>query len=164
MGTINRMTVAALCLGFAVSCATGCGKEKSPSESIPNDMPVYTGAKVKRTMELPDAGSLMAMLQTADQIDKVTAFYKEKCAAAGWTEAGNMADPAGKIMQLLSYTKGDRKLSVTIVNNQTENVTEITMVTAKLSGEQPESSGGVTAYFPAQRRRSSSTGNKTDSP
>jgi len=139
-------------------------REQGSPESIPADMPVYTGAKIGDTMKTVEADSLMVLLQTPDPIDRVTAFYKETCAAAGWTESSSMVDPAGTLMQLLSYTKDDRKLSVAIVNNQIDNVVDITMTSAKLDSTRPESAGHVTAYFPAQRRQPSSTGNKTDTP
>jgi len=139
-------------------------REQGSPESIPADMPVYTGAKIGDTMKTVEADSLLVLLHTPDPIDKVSAFYKEKCAASGWTEYSSMGDPAGAVMQLLAYTKDDRKLSVAIVKNQTDNVVDITMTSAKLDSSQPESAGHVTTYFPAQRRRSSSTGNKTDSP
>jgi len=201
MSPIYRISVVSLCLGFAVSCMTGCGnapeetgmptgipvkgtsvdnskhaellsetiqllstRQEGSSDSIPEDMPVYTGAKIGDTMGSVEADSLMVLLQTSDPIDKVTAFYKEHCSAAGWTESGTMVDPAGAVMQLLAYTKDDRKLSVAIVKNQTENVVDITMTSAKLDSTRPESAGSVTTYYPGTFRQPSSGGNKTDSP
>ena len=207
MSIVYRISVVSLCLGFAVSCMTGCGKtpeetggdepvdklmivpvsgtsvdnseqeelmretarlvrarKQGSSDSIPEGMPIYPGAKIGDTMETVEADSLMVMLQTSDPVDKVTAFYKEQCAAAGWTEFRSMMDPSEEMAQMLAYTKDDRKLSVAIVKNQTENVVDITLTSAKLDSTRPESAGTVTTYYPAQVVQPSSTGNKTDSP
>ena len=134
------------------------------SERIPEDMPVYTDAKIGDMMETAEPASLVVLLQTSDPIDKVAAFYKEQCPAAGWTQASHIGDPDGAVMQLISYTKDDQKLSVAIVKNPAENVVDITMTSAKLDATQPGSTSTMTAYYPAQHRQTSSTDAKTDTP
>jgi len=88
--------------------------DKLPS-NWPSDVPVYPGAKV--TASVAGAGDQAngnyASLESSDAVAAVIAWYKKEVPGAGWTVETD-AMISGSLM--LSATKGERALSVTVTD------------------------------------------------
>ena len=97
---------------------------KLPS-NYPTDIPLYTGATVVSAITgngtTGSQGSTVS-LTTPDSADKVQAYYDAQLASKGWTKGESATfGPA----TTFTATKGDRQLSIEILNSSTDNLTSI---------------------------------------
>jgi len=97
-------------------------------EDFPEDAPLYTGATVMKAASLSDGETFTVALHTTDPFDQVVTFYKDKCPAEGWEQTTDLTSPGATPVQILAYTKGDRKLSLNIVDNQSEGARLIALM------------------------------------
>lgn len=92
-------------------------------------VPKYTGAK--RTFYIkgePVNGNISVSItyQTSDTPAKVSAFYKEKMAALGWTVTMTVAGQDGG--EMVTYDKGDNNTTATVNITKGSDKTEITVM------------------------------------
>lgn len=85
------------------------GQNAKVPEDFPKDIPVYAGATVLSSIKAE--GSFNINLETADEMSKVTASYKEAMKKEGWTE--KTAADMGQ-MTMLTYAKAEREAMVHI--------------------------------------------------
>jgi len=107
--------------GEKVRIAGGEGGVALP-DGFPKDVPLYPGATP--TVTNSNAEVTTVMLTTADAAAKVSAFYKEKLAAAGWTTKNTLDMPTGS---MIVCSKGDRTLSVTLVSDDNQTMINLTL-------------------------------------
>ncbi len=91
-------------------------------DNWPDDVPVYEGLKLLTAMTAPEGSTIQGT--TTDSLDKVTEFYKDRVTKDGWTEQTTMTQPQ---MSMLSYTKEQRTLVVTIGAADAETSVSLTV-------------------------------------
>jgi len=106
---------------------TTTGANAKLPDDFPKDIPQYPGMKLDMVHAMGDSVTVQAT--TSDALDKVGAFYKKECVAQGWTEQMSMNQPGEEAMQMLTFEKAGRTLSLVIA---TENgAVRISLTTAK---------------------------------
>jgi hypothetical protein len=96
-------------------------------DDFPKDIPQYPGMKLDMVHAMGEAVSVQAT--TSDALDKVGAFYKKECVAQGWTEQMSMSQPGEEAMQMLTFEKSGRTLS--LVASKEGDTVRISLTTAK---------------------------------
>ena len=93
------------------------GENAKIPDSFPKDVPVFPGAKP--TLVTTDTKSEMfsVSLTTADTFENVGTYYKKELAANGWKEEQTMTQSGDQPMQMLTYTKENRSVMVTITRD-----------------------------------------------
>ena len=104
------------------------GTKASIPADFPKDVPLYPGLEIIMVQTMGTEGAHMIMGSSSDSMEKVAAFYKKETAAQGWTEQMSMNQPGDTPMQMLTYEKDGRMISVTILFE--ENQTKINLTTA----------------------------------
>ena len=98
-------------------------KEGELPKNIPKDITIYKGSKVKRSSEGKEG--VVITLQTTDSVGKVTEFYREDLKKNEWNSIeSNIIEGSS----LLTANKDDRQLAITVVINEKEGKTEISIV------------------------------------
>jgi hypothetical protein len=111
--------------GETVPVAGGEGGVALP-EGFPKDVPIYPGAKVLTSVKTQDA--MTVALQTSDQADKVSAFYKEQMKAGGWEIKTTMDMPQGT---MLMGEKGGQALHAMVVSDNKATTVTLTVTKEK---------------------------------
>ncbi|OPZ26339.1 MAG: hypothetical protein BWZ02_02065 [Lentisphaerae bacterium ADurb.BinA184] len=101
---------------------------KLPAD-FPSDVTVYSGAKVRSVIKVPDGTGVV--LESGDAVAKVAAAYREKMKAGGWAEESAL-DAEGQTA--LVFTKAERQCHVMVVKTD-DGRSEITMM---VSGEKAD--------------------------
>ena len=93
-------------------------------EGWPQSLPQYPGSTIEmsQTVDGPDGQMLILSLKCAEATDKVTAFYAEKAAAAGFKEMGNFSTPEGGQTMYESDTQ-----ALTVHYSPDEGGTDVTL-------------------------------------
>lgn len=97
------------------------GKGAKMPDDFPKDVPVYKNATIQMAGQEAAQGMMTVSMTCPDAFDKVVNFYEEQASAQGWHEQMSMNQ--GGTMQMLSYSKDDRILNVTV--SQTDEGTGI---------------------------------------
>jgi hypothetical protein len=74
------------------------GEKAEIPDGFPEDLPIYPGSEVVAGM-LAGAGG-MVTLQSGDDLEKVTAFYREKLVEEGWTLGPEMDMGAQRVLPI----------------------------------------------------------------
>lgn len=93
------------------------GKDGIP-DTFPKDIPLYSAAAVKMSQTIDDS-KVVVSLSTADDLARVTAFYKKELSAKGWKIQNEMSMGT---MTLLHLQKGERELNVTVNGGDDETI------------------------------------------
>jgi len=109
---------------------TAGASAKNPDD-FPKDIPVYPGLKLQMVQTIESGKSYMVQGNSGDTVDKIAAFYKKEVAAQGWTEQSSMNQAGDNPMQMFSYEKGERSLTVMIMRDSSENLTSISLTTGQ---------------------------------
>jgi hypothetical protein len=89
----------------------------SVPKNWPSDIPVYAGSSVTASADMNPANGkpgMMLMLQTSDDAETVTAFYKTKLATEGWKVEGAMNTGAST---MIAAKKDGHTLGVSIAGS-----------------------------------------------
>lgn len=97
-------------------------------ENFPKDIPVYAGAEILVSAEDVEAKTYMVQARTKDPVETVGAYYKKELAGQGWTESQNVTQTTPAPMQMISFTKGERQLTVII--HSPDDATTLTIQTS----------------------------------
>jgi len=98
------------------------GENAEIPDGFPEDVPIYPGADVIGGMVAGDGG--MVTLQTRDDAEKVTAFYRENLVKEGWN-IGQEMDLGGQ--RVLAVEKEGRNAAVQI-SREADATTIVTTV------------------------------------
>jgi hypothetical protein len=98
------------------------GKDVKIPDSFPKDIPTYPGASVLAGMVAGGGG--MVTLQTGDDPEDVSAFYRENLAKEGWNLTPEM-DLGGQ--RVLAFEKGDRNGAVQVSREGSDTTVVITV-------------------------------------
>jgi hypothetical protein len=87
----------------------------------PSDLPLYSG---KSMMDMKDETkhSRVVLIQTADSLDKIVAFYKSELDGKGWKTETSMTTPD---MTMLVVTKGNRKAVIQIGSDKSSKMQSV---------------------------------------
>lgn len=97
--------------GTKIDVANGGQSLQVPAD-FPKDIYIYDKAGVKGSVQDDDGRTLN--LTTPDPVEKITAQYKAKMTAAGWTEKSNAAMTG---MTMLEYEKAGQDVMVHITRS-----------------------------------------------
>lgn len=100
-------------------------------DDFPKDIPVYPGLKLQMVQTIESGKSYMVQGNSGDAVEKAAAFYKKEAAAQGWTEQSSMNQAGDNPMQMFTYAKGERTLTVMIMRDSSENRTSISLTTGQ---------------------------------
>lgn len=106
------------------------GTGKVP-DGWPDDVPIYKGAKVVTGGTTNDAASgkaMMVTLESSDDADKVTNFYKDKLPGEGWTiESDYSGNGGGGTGNSLSAKKDNRQVNLIVSGDGSKTAVVITV-------------------------------------
>jgi hypothetical protein len=133
----SRQTAAGRIIGANVDSGNGkvtiqtkegstytAGEDVRIPEDFPKDVFVYTGAKVKMCMSMPNGWNLV--LETKDSVDKALEAFKGKMTDGGWEKQMDLTTEGN---HMVTYKKADRTAAVTISGSS--GTTQISLVVAK---------------------------------
>jgi len=98
------------------------GEEAKIPDSFPKDVPPYPGASV--IVGMVAAGVGMLTLQTGDDPEKVTAFYRENLEEEGWRLSPEMELQGQRV---LAFEKGARNGAVQVSREGSDTTVVITV-------------------------------------
>jgi cytochrome c-type biogenesis protein CcmE len=93
-------------------------KDKLP-DNFPKDIPIYSPASVQMSQIMDNGKTVMASLNTTDDMAKVAAFYKKALTQAGWEIKADMN--MGNTF-LVQGEKGEQSLNVSATKEQDKTV------------------------------------------
>lgn len=99
------------------------GNDAAMPDNFPKDVPVYNDLKLNLTQTTNDG--IVIQGTVTDDMDTVSAFFKEQAVKQGWEEQSSMNTTGDTAMTMLSYTKGDRTLNVTVTRQDNETMIQI---------------------------------------
>lgn len=103
------------------SIAAGCGSQSPVASApakvggFPEDIPIYDGLQQDY---VSDSGPLLVVNGlTSDSIEKVTAFYRERLPAIGWTEGSDPTQGGGGGKAMV-FNKGQTKIVILVSKDE----------------------------------------------
>jgi len=102
------------------------GEQASIPKDFPEDIPIYKGAEVQTSLQIP--GGFSIVMFSKDNVKTVASALKSDIADNGWESMSAMEMGPQTI---LSFKKGDRVLSVVVAKNEDDGNTMISINTHK---------------------------------
>jgi hypothetical protein len=100
-------------------------------EGFPKEVPIYPGLDLKMAMENQEKATYHVQGHSADAMEKVRDYYKDKLDSAGWKEGATFNAPGERGMNMMNYQKGD--LSVSMVFTQRDGGTDVILTVGSSS-------------------------------
>lgn len=99
------------------------GQDAAIPEDFPKDVPVYKNTSLNLTQSTGDGFVIQGTVK--DDVDTVSAFFKAQAGTLGWEEENTVTTTGDGAMTLLSYTKGERSLTITVTRQGNETMIQI---------------------------------------
>lgn len=98
-------------------------REGELPKDFPEDVAIYENSKVKRSTE--SSSSTTVILQTSDSVSKVTSFYNDNLKKNDWKSIQSSTIEGSS---LITAEKDVRQLIITVVINEKDGRTEISLI------------------------------------
>lgn len=111
------------------------GGNVSLPSGFPSDVPIYPDSKIKLSTK-SDKGDYSVTLTTQDGQSKVADYYKNEMVSKGWTSGDEQAlGEIGQMNAVGTYTKGDLKTTLVVLQGQNSPTTTV-FITVNKSSQQ----------------------------
>jgi hypothetical protein len=109
------------------------GDDASLPKGFPEDVPVYEDADIKMGNSMTSDGktTYSVTLQTSDDVDTASAWYKDALPKEGWSLEGDMTSTAsGQSITVIGAKKGTMALNVSVMGPDDDSKTTISLIVA----------------------------------